>query len=154
MEKATFGAGCFWGVEQRFRLIEGVVDAAVGYAGGHADDPTYHEVCSGSTGHAEVVEVSFDPAKVSYEALVKAFFKLHDPTTPNRQGPDVGSQYRSIILTHSPAQEATARKVLAAAQAGFSRQIVTEIAPAGRFWRAEAYHQQYLEKRGGGFCGI
>lgn len=154
MEKAMFGAGCFWGVEQKFRAHKGVLDAAVGYAGGHMSHPTYHDVCSGDTGHAEVVEVSFDPDQASFDELLELFWRLHDPTTPNRQGPDIGSQYRSVIMTHSPEQAAAAEASRARAQARFSRPIVTQIVPAGPFWRAEEYHQRYLEKRGGGFCGI
>ena len=149
-ETAIFGAGCFWGVEEAFRRIEGVVDATVGYAGGHAESPTYREVCSGSTGHAEVVQVTFDPARVSYRDLLDAFWSLHDPTQVNRQGPDVGSQYRSLILAVSPEQEAAARESNAALEASrrFPRPIATAIEPAGPFWPAEEYHQRYLEKRG------
>ena len=149
-ETAIFGAGCFWGVEEAFRRIEGVVDATVGYAGGHTENPTYREVCSGSTGHAEVVQVTFDPARVSYRDLLDAFWSLHDPTQVNRQGPDVGSQYRSLILVNSPGQEAAARESKAALEASrrFPRPIATAIEPAGPFWPAEEYHQRYLEKRG------
>ncbi|HOC41514.1 MAG TPA: peptide-methionine (S)-S-oxide reductase MsrA [Thermoanaerobaculales bacterium] len=149
-ETAIFGAGCFWGVEEAFRRIEGVVDATVGYAGGHAESPTYREVCSGSTGHAEVVRVVFDPARVSYRQLLEAFWSLHDPTQVDRQGPDVGSQYRSLILFSSPEQEAAARESRAALAASgqFPRPIATAIEPTGAFWPAEEYHQRYLEKRG------
>jgi peptide-methionine (S)-S-oxide reductase len=156
MEKATFGAGCFWGVEAAFRHVDGVTDTAVGYLGGTRENPTYDEVCSDGTGHAEVVEVLFDPARVSYEDLLEVFWQIHDPTTPNRQGPDVGSQYRSAIFTHSPEQEEVARASLARAQASgkFKRLIVTEISPAGTFWRAEEYHQRYLERRGMASCHI
>ncbi len=156
MEKATFGAGCFWGVEAAFRQIDGVISTAVGYSGGRTANPTYRDVCSDETGHAEVVEVEFDPAKVSYERLLDVFWENHDPTTLNRQGPDVGSQYRSAIFFHTPAQEATAResKARLAAAKRFRRPIVTEIEPAATFYRAEDYHQQYLEKRGLASCHI
>ena len=156
MEKATFGAGCFWGVEAAFRHVDGVTATAAGYLGGTKDNPTYDEVCSDDTGHAEVVEVEFDPARVSYEALLDVFWQIHDPTTANRQGPDFGSQYRSAIFTHSPEQEASARASLERAQASgrFLRAIVTEITPAGTFWRAEEYHQRYLERRGMASCHI
>ena len=149
-ETAIFGAGCFWGVEEAFRRIEGVVDATVGYAGGHTESPTYREVCSGRTGHAEVVQVTFDPARVSYRDLLDAFWSLHDPTQVNRQGPDVGSQYRSLILVNSPEQEAAARESKAALEASrqLPRPVATAIEPAGPFWPAEEYHQRYLEKRG------
>jgi peptide-methionine (S)-S-oxide reductase len=142
---ATFAAGCFWGVEARFAAIPGVVDAVVGYTGGTTADPTYEDVCSGTTGHAEAVRLQYDPDVVSYEQLVEAFFAMHDPTTEDRQGPDVGSQYRSVIFFHTPQQEATARTVaLRLAQSGaYDDPIVTEIVPAGAFWRAEEYHQDY-----------
>ena len=153
-EKATFGAGCFWGVEAAFREIPGVVDAAVGYEGGKTENPTYHDVCTDETGHAEVVEVTFDPAKVAYKTLVEHFWKLHNPTTRNRQGPDVGTQYRSAIFFHSPEQEAEAQASKQAAQSNFSSPIVTEIVPAQTFYRAEDYHQQYLAKRGLRHCHI
>ncbi len=153
-EKATFGAGCFWGVEAAFREIPGVVDAAVGYEGGTLENPTYHDVCTDRTGHAEVVEVTFDPAKVSYRTLVDHFWKLHNPTTRNRQGPDVGTQYRSAIFFHSPEQEAEAQASKEAAQPNFKSPIVTEIEPAQTFYRAEDYHQQYLAKRGLRHCHI
>ncbi|HLF58490.1 MAG TPA: peptide-methionine (S)-S-oxide reductase MsrA [Alphaproteobacteria bacterium] len=156
MEKATFAAGCFWGVEARFREIPGVIDAAVGYTGGSLAEPTYRDVCSGATGHAEAVEVTFDPGRVSYDELLNAFWTLHDPTTPNRQGPDVGEQYRSSIFIHGPEQERLARESKARLEASgrFKRPVVTEIVPGGRFWRAEEYHQRYLEKRGVAACGI
>jgi peptide-methionine (S)-S-oxide reductase len=156
MEKATFGAGCFWGVEAAFRHVDGVADTAVGYLGGSTESPTYDDVCTDETGHAEVVEVTFDPAKVSFAQLLDVFWQIHDPTTPGRQGPDVGSQYRSAIFTHSDDQEETARASLATAQASgrFSRLIVTEISPAATFWRAEDYHQRYLERRGMASCHI
>jgi peptide-methionine (S)-S-oxide reductase len=150
MEKATFGAGCFWGVEAEFREIPGVIDAVVGFAGGKTVNPSYHDVCTGATGHAEVCEVTFDPAVVSYDALLDAFWKMHDPTTRDRQGPDFGSQYRSVIFYHTPEQQAAAVASKAALEASgrFKRPIVTEIAPAGPFYRAEEYHQRYLEKQG------
>jgi len=153
-EVATFAAGCFWGVEAAFRRVEGVVDTAVGYTGGQTERPTYKQVCTGKTGHAEAVRVTFDPAKVSYDRLLEVFWGCHDPTTPNRQGPDVGTQYRSAIFFGSPAQEAAAKASRSAEQASgrHGGKIVTEIAPAGRFHRAEEYHQRYLEKRGGGSC--
>ena len=146
MEKATFGAGCFWGVEEAFRKVEGVVDVAVGYTGGHTENPTYRDVCSGTTGHVEVVEVEYDPSMVSYEKLLKVFWENHDPTTPNRQGPDVGTQYRSAIFFHNPEQEAAARASKEEAQTRFRNPIVTEITSASEFYRAEEYHQRYFEK--------
>jgi peptide-methionine (S)-S-oxide reductase len=151
MEKATFGAGCFWGVEQFFREVPGVIDAVSGYSGGAVDNPTYKQVCSDRTGHAEVVEVTFDPAKVSYAKLVDLFFKMHDPTQLNRQGPDFGTQYRSAIFTHSPEQARVAQERLEAARASgrTKRPIVTQVEPAKPFWRAEDYHQRYFEKHGG-----
>ncbi len=156
MEKATFAAGCFWGVEEAFRHIDGVVDTAVGYEGGTLENPTYEDVCTDRTGHAEVVEVTFDPARVSYGQLVDFFFSIHDPTTLNRQGPDVGTQYRSAIFYHTPEQEAIARAAKERLQASgrFRRPIVTEIVPASTFWRAEEYHQRYLEKRGLSSCHV
>ena len=154
MEKATFGAGCFWGVEAAFRQMEGVADVAVGYEGGHTPNPTYRDVCTGRTNHAEVVEIDFDPAQVSYEKLLRAFFELHDPTQLNRQGPDVGTQYRSAIFAHSLEQRATAEKLIAELNASkaFRRPIVTTIEDAQTFYRAEDYHQQYLAKRGLASC--
>ncbi len=156
MEKATFGAGCFWGVEAAFRQIDGVISTAVGYAGGLTANPTYRDVCSDETGHAEVVEVEFDPARASYEQLLDVFWENHDPTTLNRQGPDVGSQYRSAIFFHSPLQEAAAKASKARLEAAkrFRRPIVTAIEPAQTFYRAEDYHQQYLEKRGLASCHV
>jgi len=156
MEKATFGAGCFWGVEAAFRQVNGVKATTVGYAGGTLENPTYKDVCSGRTGHAEVVEVEFDPALVSYEDLLKVFWENHDPTTLNRQGPDVGEQYRSAIFYHTPEQEAAARASKAALEESgtYRRAIVTEITPAPTFYRAEDYHQQYFEKRGISHCHI
>jgi peptide-methionine (S)-S-oxide reductase len=148
LEKATFGAGCFWGVESAFREIAGVVDAAVGYEGGTIANPTYQDVCTDETGHAEVVELTYDPALVGYDKLVDAFYGLHNPTTRDRQGPDVGSQYRSVIFVHSPEQERIAREVTAKAQSRFNKPIVTQIEAAQTFYRAEDYHQQYLAKRG------
>jgi len=149
-EKATFAAGCFWGVESMFRAVPGVLDVTVGYTGGHTENPTYQDVCTGRTGHAEAVEVIYDPARVSYETLLGVFFESHDPTTPNRQGPDVGEQYRSAIFTHSPEQEREARMKIEGltAEKRFRRPIVTQIVPAAPFWRAEEYHQRYFEKKG------
>ena len=155
-EKATFGAGCFWGVEATLREIPGVLDAASGYMGGSLDNPTYKDVCTDQTGHAEVVQVEFDPAKVSYDQLLEAFWGLHDPTQLNRQGPDYGTQYRSAIFFHSPEQEQKARIAKERLQQSgrFSRPIATQIVPAATFWRAEEYHQRYLEKRGLRHCHI
>ena len=156
MEKATFGAGCFWGVEATFRSIPGVVSTLVGYCGGKTDNPTYKDVCTDTTGHAEAVEITFDPAQLPYEQLLETFWKLHDPTTPNRQGPDVGSQYRSVIFFHSPAQEAAARaaKERLDKSGKFRNPVVTQIVPAVPFYKAEEYHQRYLEKRGLASCHI
>ncbi|HQD27184.1 peptide-methionine (S)-S-oxide reductase MsrA [Methanoculleus sp. DTU007] len=155
-EKATFGAGCFWGVEETFRRVPGVVDTAVGFMGGTLENPTYRDVCTGRTGHAEVVQVTYDPDEVSYRDLLTVFWNVHDPTTPNRQGPDIGEQYRSVIFYHTPEQEAEARasKEEMKRSGRFGRPIVTAIEPAGTFWRAEEYHQQYFAKRGGGHCRI
>ena len=155
-EKATFGAGCFWGVEAAFRQVKGVKATAVGYAGGHTQNPTYKEVCTDATGHAEVVQVEYDPAEVLYDALLGVFWVSHDPTQLNRQGPDVGAQYRSVIFFHTPEQEAAARESKAALESSgrFRRPIVTEILTAPEFWPAEDYHQQYLEKRGLSHCRI
>ncbi len=152
LEKATLGAGCFWGVEATYRRLAGVKETAVGYMGGKLKNPTYKDVCSDTTGHAEVLEVTFDPAVISYHDILEVFWDNHNPTTLNRQGPDVGTQYRSAIFYHSPEQEAEARASRDAAQARFPRPIVTEITPATDFWRAEEYHQQYLEKRGLSQC--
>lgn len=156
MEKATFGAGCFWGVEAAFRQVNGVTSTAVGYSGGTLEKPTYRDVCAGHTGHAEVVEVEFDPTIVSYDDLLKVFWENHDPTTLNRQGPDVGAQYRSAIFYHTPEQEAAARASKEALEESGThrRPIVTEITPAPVFYRAEDYHQQYFEKRGISHCHI
>ena len=153
-EKATFAAGCFWGVEAAFAEIDGVVETAVGYSGGHTENPTYEQVCTGRTGHAEAVEVTFDPAQVSYEHVLEAFWEMHDPTTLNRQGPDVGSQYRSAIFFHTPEQEQAAHASKARVQASgkYRRPIVTEITPASEFYRAEEYHQKYFQKHGGAAC--
>jgi peptide-methionine (S)-S-oxide reductase len=150
MKKATFGAGCFWGVEETFRNVDGVTSAAVGYSGGTLQNPTYHDVCTGQTGHAEVVEVEYDPTKVSYDALLDVFWRSHNPTTLNRQGPDVGTQYRSVIFYHDDEQKAAAlaSKEKLDASGRFGRPIVTQVEPASTFFRAEEYHQQYLAKRG------
>ena len=151
MEKATFGAGCFWGIESQFRQVKGVTSATVGYSGGALVNPSYEDVCSGETGHAEAVEVIFDPDVVSYDQLLDVFWSIHDPTTLNRQGPDVGSQYRSAIFTHDPGQDAAAKASKERLQTtiGPGREIVTEITPAAVFYRAEDYHQQYIEKSRG-----
>ena len=154
MAKATFGAGCFWGVEAEFRQIPGVTRTAVGYLGGTLENPTYQDVCTDRTGHAEVVEVEFDPSVVSYETLLHAFWELHDPTQLNRQGPDWGRQYRSAVFFHSPEQHLAAVASKAAAQQSFPKPIVTEITPASTFYVAEDYHQQYLEKRGMSSCHV
>jgi peptide-methionine (S)-S-oxide reductase len=156
METATFGAGCFWGVEESFRQIPGVVDTAVGYLGGHTQNPSYQDVCTDETGHAEVVQVTYDPSRVGYQQLLDAFWEAHDPTTLNRQGPDIGTQYRSAIFFHSPEQERLARASKEKIQASgkFRRPIVTEITPASSFYRAEEYHQKYLAKRGMSHCHI
>jgi peptide-methionine (S)-S-oxide reductase len=147
-EKATFGAGCFWQVEEAFRKVPGVIDTAVGYEGGHVDNPTYEQVCSGTTGHTEVCEVTFDPDQVDFEDLVAKYFEIHDPTQVNRQGPDVGFQYRSVVFANSDEQAEMVRKVIERVQPRFHQPIVTEIEPAATFWRAEEYHQCYLDKRG------
>ena len=152
LERATFAAGCFWGVEAEFRKENGVVSTRVGYTGGHTRNPGYQDVCSERTGHAEAVEVVYDPSKVTYEHLLEVFWASHDPTTPNRQGPDVGSQYRSAIFCHSPEQERAALASRDARAPKHRRPIVTEIVPAPVFWEAEDYHQQYLEKRGVAHC--
>jgi peptide-methionine (S)-S-oxide reductase len=153
-EKATFAAGCFWGVEVDFRNTPGVTDVRVGYTGGTTEEPTYKQVCSGGTGHAEAVEVTFDPSEVTYEELVDGFWQLHDPTQVNRQGWDVGSQYRSAIFTHSPEQARVAAESKERAQERFSKPIATQIVAADTFWPAEEYHQQYLVKNGRATCRI
>jgi len=152
MATATFGAGCFWGVEEAFRQVEGVTDTAVGYEGGHVEHPTYQQVCTDRTGHAEVVQVQYDPERVSYEELLGVFWRIHDPTQVNRQGPDRGYQYRSVIFYHTPEQQqlAQASKAALGASGELSRPVATAIEPAQTFWRAEEYHQQYLARRGGG----
>ncbi len=154
MAKATFAAGCFWGVEVAFRNAKGVTSARVGYTGGHSEDPSYKDVCTGMTGHAEAVEVQYDPSAVSYEELLTVFWENHDPTTLNRQGPDIGTQYRSVIFHHTPEQEAAAResKRQLDESGRFRNPVVSEIVPASTFWEAEAYHQQYLLKRGIAQC--
>ncbi len=156
MEKATFAAGCFWGVEATFRQIPGVLGTRVGYTGGRTDNPTYKEVCTDNTGHAEAVEVDYDPAKVAYNDLLKVFWENHDPTQVNRQGPDWGTQYRSAIFFHGPQQEAAARASKEALEKArrYSKPIATQIVPAVKFFEAEDYHQQYLEKRGLASCHI
>lgn len=148
-EKAIFAAGCFWGVEAAFHQVPGVLDAVSGYTGGTTQNPSYREVCSGRTGHAEAVEVTYDPQKVSYEQLLSVFWRIHDPTTLNRQGPDVGSQYRSAIFVEGDAQRDQAKQSLNREQQNYSAPIVTQIQDAGPFYRAEEYHQRYFEKNGG-----
>lgn len=150
MEKATFGAGCFWGIEAAFRKVPGVLSTSVGYVGGSFANPTYEDVCSGETGHAEVVQVEYDPSQLSYEEILDVFWTIHDPTTLNRQGPDIGTQYRSAIFFHNPEQEAAARTSKKRLQISgrFEKPIVTEITSASEFYRAEEYHQRYFEKRG------
>ena len=154
--KASFAAGCFWGVEAAFRQVPGVLATAVGYEGGTTENPTYEDVCRKNTGHAETVEVDFDPKRVSYGQLLDVFWENHDPTTLNRQGPDVGEQYRSAIFFHDADQEREARasKDSLEKSGRYRRPVVTEITPASKFWRAEDYHQQYLEKRGLASCKI
>ncbi len=155
-EKATFGAGCFWGVEEAFRNVRGVTSTAVGYLGGTMENPTYEDVCSGRTGHAEAVQLEFDPSVVSYRELLEVFWSNHDPTTPDRQGPDVGSQYRSAIFFHTSEQEtiATASKAEIDRSGRLQDPVVTEISPASTFYPAEKYHQRYLQKRGLGSCQV
>jgi peptide-methionine (S)-S-oxide reductase len=156
MDIATFGAGCFWGVEEAFRQVEGVVETAVGYSGGHTDEPSYKDVCTGRTGHAEVCRVTYDPSRVTYEQLLDLFWSLHDPTQLNRQGPDVGTQYRSAIFFHTPEQEsaAGASKETIESSGRFKKPIATEIAAARPFWRAEEDHQQYIAKGGAAACSV
>ncbi len=156
LQTATFGAGCFWGVEELFAHTKGVKDTAVGYMGGTTENPTYEDVCTNRTGHAEVVQMKYDPKEVSYEELLKIFWENHDPTTPNRQGPDVGTQYRPAIFTHTPEQEEIAKKSKEELEKSkrYDRPVVTDIVPAKPFYRAEEYHQRYLEKRGLKTCHI
>ncbi len=156
LEKATFAAGCFWGVEKVFGATAGVISTQVGYTGGSKKNPTYEQVCSGTTGHAEAIEVTFDPGKVGYDGLLEIFWRHHDPTTANRQGPDIGMQYRSAIFYHTAAQKKTAEKSKEILQKSgiFKRPIVTEITPAGEFYSAEEYHQKYLKKNRFGYCSI
>jgi peptide-methionine (S)-S-oxide reductase len=153
---ASFAAGCFWGVEARFRETEGVVDAAVGYMGGYVGQPDYRQVCSGSTGHAEAVQLVFDEQQLSYGELLDVFFSMHNPTTSNRQGPDVGSQYRSVIFWHDEGQRAEAEAKIGEVNASgaWKDPVVTEVVQAGQFWRAEEYHQRYFEKNGTGYCHV
>lgn len=155
VQRATFGAGCFWGVEEAFRTVDGVLETAVGYMGGFTRNPTYEQVCTGETGHTEVVQVTFDPAKVSYRQLLAIFWSIHDPTQLNRQGPDIGPNYRSVIFYHNAEQAEIARQskeeIGNSGRFGFGR-IVTRILPATVFYRAEEYHQQYFAKQGGGSC--
>lgn len=156
MKKASFGAGCFWGVEARFRVLPGVMDAAVGYMGGHTENPDYKSVCSGNTGHVEVVQLDYDPIVVDYQALLDAFFDMHNPTTRNRQGPDIGQQYRSVIFYHDEEQKRSAENTIRDLDASlrWPQPIVTTVESAPTFWRAEEYHQQYLAKHGRGHCAI
>jgi peptide-methionine (S)-S-oxide reductase len=155
-QTASFAAGCFWGVEARFRQTPGVIDAVSGYMGGHAANPTYKQVCTGDTGHAETVQVTFDDQQVSYRDLLDVFFDMHNPTTLNRQGPDFGSQYRSAIFWHSEDQKDAAQEKIREVDASgaWPNPVVTQVAEAGEFWRAEEYHQRYFEKNGGGFCHV
>jgi peptide-methionine (S)-S-oxide reductase len=154
MAEATFGAGCFWQVEAEYRKLDGVTGTAAGYAGGSLAKPSYQDVCTDRTGHAEVVRVEYDPARISYDQLLDTFWSIHDPTQMNRQGPDVGTQYRTVIFTHDEEQAEAARSSRDQAQKRFRRPIVTEITPAGEFWEAEDYHQRYLEKRGLASCTL
>lgn len=154
LEKATFASGCFWSVEEAFRHLSGVVSTTVGYTGGTTEDPTYDDVCTGTTGHAEAVQAEYDPEKISYQDLLKVFWNVHDPTQVNRQGPDIGTQYRSVIFAHTPEQAALAQKSKEVLETSgkYDKPVVTEIVPATTFYRAEEYHQQYLEKRGLATC--
>jgi peptide-methionine (S)-S-oxide reductase len=154
LQLATFAAGCFWGVEESFSKIKGVKSTMVGYTGGRSANPTYKDVCTDLTGHAEAIQLQYDPEEVTYEELLKVFWSIHNPTTKNRQGPDVGSQYRSVIFYHTPEQELSARRSIEELEKSgrFSNKIVTEIVPASTFYRAEAFHQKYYQKRGGGSC--
>jgi len=151
---ATFGAGCFWGAEDVFQKQEGVIDVVSGYMGGHVENPTYEQVCSGSTGHAEVVQITYDPEKISYRQLLDLFWRMHDPTQYHRQGPDVGEQYRSVIFVRSPEERTEAEALKEKVQTMFDKPVVTEIVEAGTFWPAEAYHQNYVEKTGRGVCHV
>jgi peptide-methionine (S)-S-oxide reductase len=155
-QTASFAAGCFWGVEARFRAVDGVVDAVSGYMGGHAQNPSYQDICSGNTGHAEAVQVTFDDERVNYLELLDLFFEMHNPTTLNRQGPDFGSQYRSAAFWHDEAQRAVIEQKISEVNASgkWPDPVVTEVAPAEMFWRAEEYHQRYFEKNGAGYCQI
>lgn len=153
-EQAVFGAGCFWGVEAAFAALSGVVATAVGYCGGRTPNPTYQQVCTGRTGHAEAVQVTYDPEVLSYAALVAHFLALHDPTQRDRQGPDIGTQYRSVIFVATPEQERVAKEVMQAAAEQFKNPIATSLEPASAFWRAEEYHQRYFAKNGGGGCHV
>jgi len=155
-QTASFAAGCFWGVEARFREVPGVIDAVSGYMGGHAANPTYKQVCTGNTGHAEAVQVTFDDEQVSYAELLNLFFDMHNPTTLNRQGPDFGSQYRSVAFWHDPQQRDLAEQKIRELNASgkWPNPVVTQVVPADRFWRAEEYHQRYFEKNGGGYCHV
>jgi peptide-methionine (S)-S-oxide reductase len=154
LQKATFAAGCFWGVEEVFRKLKGVKSTMVGYTGGKFENPSYEDVCTDETGHAEAIEVQYDPNEISYEQLLKVFWSVHDPTTRDRQGPDIGSQYRSMISYHTQEQETLAKKVKEELERSgkFKNKIVTEIVPASSFYKAEEYHQKYYQKRGGGSC--
>jgi peptide-methionine (S)-S-oxide reductase len=154
MDQAMFAAGCFWGVEDYFRRVPGVLNTTVGYSGGKVDDPTYKQVCTGNTGHAEAVHIVYDPEKISYRQLLGHFWHIHDPTTPNRQGPDVGTQYRSAIFYYTDEQRDAAMDSMRKLASHSTKAIVTEIAPAGKFWRAEEYHQRYFEKNPGRGCHI
>lgn len=156
MQTATFAAGCFWGIEARFAAIPGVIETAVGYMGGHTEQPEYKQVCRDTTAHAEVVQLTFDEQQIDYDQLLNAFWQMHNPTTPNRQGPDVGSQYRSAIFFHTPEQQSLAQASKAELDASnqLPAPIVTEITPSTTFWRAEEYHQKYLEKNGPGLCKL
>lgn len=155
-QKATFAAGCFWGVQAGFDMMPGVVSTSVGYTGGHTEKPTYEDVCGDQTGHAEAIEIVFEPARVSYDKLLEYFFRMHDPTTPNRQGPDEGTQYRSVVFFHSPEQERAAKAMVEklTKSGKFPNPIVTQIVPAGKFWLAEDYHQKYFAKTGRGACHV
>lgn len=154
MVKASFGAGCFWGVEEAFRKVPGVLSTEVGYSGGTSENPTYHQVCTGTTGHAETLSLDYDPAKIAYEQLLDLFWKLHDPTTRDRQGPDIGSQYRSVVFYYTPEQHQAAqlKKQQLDDSGHYRKPIVTQIVPAAPFYRAEEYHQRYVEKQGGDSC--